>query len=221
MLKLEQYCAASGFPISQIELPPSKLLRLQYRYDKPKVRKLKYLLNFVIPGSLVESIIGSIFAERFGDEQAFSSEFYMQPVQWKELARTSCLGTHSYTHQPLAELETLDLITDLHKSIMAIELHTGVTVDAVSYPYGGPGAVSLRVEEAGQAVGLCVGFTMERAFNRTLERPLLLARADTNDVLAGKKAQFQYKKGEFVVTTGKFGLSRQQYISEQGGSFHE
>jgi len=86
-------------------------------------------------------------------------------------------------------------------------------MEACSYPYGGPGAVSLEVEQAARAVGLLFGFTMERAFNRSLDRPLILARADTNDVGGGKAPQFAYQNGEFVVT-GRFGLRRQHHFSE-------
>src|SRR2546421_7479219 len=50
-----------------------------------------------------------------------------------------------------------------------------------------PISVDLRVARRTAAAGFRVGFTMERALNRTLEEPLLLGRLDANDAPGGKR----------------------------------
>jgi hypothetical protein len=58
----------------------------------------------------------------------------------------------------------------------------------ISYPYGSAAAVDRPVAEAAGRLGYRVGLTMERAYNRSLLEPLLLARVDTNDAPGGKQA---------------------------------
>ena len=61
--------------------------------------------------------------------------------------------------------------------------------------------------------GLRIGFTMERAFNRTLKEPLLLARADTNDVPGGRRPRFQITKDGFRIKQG-FAMNRREWTEE-------
>ena len=90
---------------------------------------------------------------------------------------------------------TKNQIDELRQSLVDLRDQTGYTPFAVSYPYGGPRAVSPDVVAAAQAAGLRLGFTMERAFNRSLDAPLLLARVDTNDAPGGKSPQIEITNG--------------------------
>jgi len=71
--EVERKSAGSGFSLSKMQLPSDEVLALQYRYDEVDVRRLKYLLNFVVPAQLRDKIVTSIFQDQFGDEAAFSS----------------------------------------------------------------------------------------------------------------------------------------------------
>ena len=57
-------------------------------------------------------------------------------------------------------------------------------------------------------------FTMERALNRTLAEPLLLARLDANDVPGGKRPLIELVGDEPVVLEGAT-ASRARYFDEQ------
>jgi len=76
------------------------------------------------------------------------------------------------------------------------------SVPFVSYPYGGANAVGPREAQAAQALGFRIGFTMERALNRSLEQPLLLARIDTNDAPGGKHPLLAENEGELHCLPG-------------------
>ena len=193
--------------------PTDEVLAAQYRYDLPQVRRLKHLLNFQLSSDQAEVVIESLFAERW-DEMAFVEERYMGPSQWCDLAEADCLGLHSHTHRPLAELSSDEAMKDLAVGMETLTAAVGVTPFAVSYPYGGPSAVNRKVAATAASLGLRVGFTMERAMNRNLDDPLLLARADTNDAPGGKRPCVEVRgsgAGATVVCHNGFAERRSRY----------
>jgi hypothetical protein len=56
---------------------------------------------------------------------------------------------------------------------------------------------------------------MERAFNRTLDEPLLLARVDTNDAPGGKRPLIEVE-GERVAARDGMSAARARYLQEGG-----
>ena len=61
---------------------------------------------------------------------------------------------------------------------------------ALSYPYGSRDACSPAAADVARRCGIRFAFTMERAANPDLSRPLHLARFDNNDLPGGKAARF-------------------------------
>jgi hypothetical protein len=63
------------------------------------------------------------------------------------------------------------------------------SVKGISYPIGKISAkdISDKIEKVSSDLGLEYGLTMGRAINTHLNKPLFLARYDTNDVVGGKK----------------------------------
>jgi len=62
---------------------------------------------------------------------------------------------------------------------------------ALSYPYGSRAACSAVAADVARRCGVRFAFTMERAANPDLTRPLHLARFDNNDLPGGKAARFE------------------------------
>lgn len=181
-----------------------------YRYDAPEVARLKYVLNHVLPERVRERVIDDLFHELVPDEAAFARELYMPAEQVRELEqRHSAVGAHSYSHRPLALLGAAAAREDLARNAEILTSVTGVRPPVLSYPHGSAAAVSPEVAEAAGAEGFVAGFTMERAFNRSLEQPLLLARVDTNDAPGGKRPLFAAD----VVGDG-MGEARSRYLDE-------
>jgi len=167
---------------------PVEVAQEHYRYDEPDAARLKYLLNMALPLDQREQVVGVAFAEVFPDEEAFVRELYMSREDVAELERRhAAVGAHSYAHEPLARLEDGALDGDLKAVASLLEEVTGLRPRALSYPHGTPSTVDLRVARRAAAAGFRVGFTMERALNRTLEEPLLLGRLDANDAPGGKR----------------------------------
>jgi peptidoglycan/xylan/chitin deacetylase (PgdA/CDA1 family) len=188
--------------------------REHYAYDEPEAARVKYLLNVALPLRDRERVIGAAFSEAFPDESAFSAELYMSAEQVRELERDHrSLGAHSYAHEPLAFLQPDALVSDLTRSAEVLARVTGFRPDVISYPHGSREAVSLGVAEAAARSGYVLGFTMERAFNRSLAQPLLLARVDANDVPGASRPLFDLRDGEPTVFSG-MGAARGRYFAE-------
>lgn len=159
-----------------------------YRYDALETKKLKYLLNFILDSETKDRLIDELFKE-IADESDFSKELYMSVEDIKKLDKQGYLGTHSDLHLPLATLSEEEIAKDIKDSLDF--LHNSCEVDkikSISYPYGGPKAVSQKVADISEQFGFDFGLTMFRGLNeiKDFNSPLLLKRVDTNDAPGGK-----------------------------------
>lgn len=159
-----------------------------YRYDVLETKKLKYLLNFILESDTKDILIDALFKE-IADESNFSKELYMSVDDIKKLDKQGYLGTHSDLHLPLATLSEEEIVKDIKDSLDF--LHNNCEVDkirSISYPYGGPKAVSQKVADISEQFGFDFGLTMFRGLNEIKDfgNPLLLKRVDTNDAPGGK-----------------------------------
>ena len=157
----------------------------QYLYDELAAKRIKYLLNHVIPFDGYERLIDAMFSREF-DETSFCREMYMDEEQIRSLSQKHMVGSHSHFHCPLAVLPRAVLRDNLIRSREILEAVTGRRVNVISYPYGGPTAISEDVARAAGEAGFVAGFTMERSVNQSLTSPQLLARVSTNDAPGGK-----------------------------------
>jgi peptidoglycan/xylan/chitin deacetylase (PgdA/CDA1 family) len=186
-----------------------------YAYDEPEEARLKFLLNRVLPFDRREQVVDEVFAQVVDNEQAFCERLYMSAAAVTELERDyRAVGAHSYAHQPLALLDAATLHDDLVRSAQVLGSITGVPPRTMSYPHGSLEAVDSAVAEAAAVAGFQVGFTMERAFNGSLEDPLLLARVDTNDAPGGARPLFAVGDDGGLSTTGRMTIARTRYVAE-------
>jgi len=179
--------------LAQSECPtPSDVDHLaarQYRYDDRATARVKYLLNFVLGEAQRQALIANAFREMFSSQESRLSELlYMSPEMVVELSAQGCIGTHAHDHLPLAQLAEQEARTLLSESLDTLAQWGCERVQGVSYPYGGRTAVSEEVARLASQAGMRFGFTMERATNLHLERPLLLARFSNSDLPGGNAA---------------------------------
>lgn len=160
-----------------------QLLAIQYRYDEPISRKVKYFLNFVLDFSARTEWTSLRFVDLFGSERAASEALYMNAEDLRVLASRHLLGTHAHTHIPLAALPLLQLRQEIETSLDVLENLSGQRPLGISYPFGGKSAVDETVFATAQTLGLQYGFTMERGVNSAGDAsPMALKRIDVNDV---------------------------------------
>jgi peptidoglycan/xylan/chitin deacetylase (PgdA/CDA1 family) len=185
--------------------------REHYRYDDLPAARLKYLLNHVL-GPQRPGPVDAVFADRF-DEADLAGRLYASPEQVRELHALGMLGAHGYAHLPLGALAEADARADVDRGAAALADVVGAPPRAFSYPYGTPAAVTRESARAVGACGFAAAFTLERAFNATLDEPLLLARVDTNDVPGGSRPLFATEEGALVVRPG-LSPGRTRYLQE-------
>ena len=186
-----------------------------YGYDSPEAAMVKYALNVALPFDRREAAVDAVFQRVFGGEEEFCAGLYMGAEQVAELERRHrAVGAHSYAHRPLSRLGPDGLRDDLERNAGVLEALTGARPAVISYPYGSPDAVDRAVAAAAEQAGFVAGFTMERAFNRSLAAPLLLARIDVNDAPGGSHALFDLAGGEPVLRAGMT-AARERYLTEE------
>ena len=162
-----------------------QLLAVQYRYDAPISRKVKYFLNFVLDPAARIEWTRQRFTDMFGSEQAASEALYMNAEDLRVLADRHLLGTHAHTHVPLATLPATLVQQEIEQSLEVLENLSGRRPTGISYPFGGQSAVSESVFATAQASGLQYGFTMERGINAGSDKSsMALKRIDVNDISA-------------------------------------
>lgn len=164
-----------------------------YRYDSLDTAKLKYFLNFVAPVDFTDRLTCTLLTEIGLSESDFVDMFYMTPEMVRCLGES--VGSHALSHRPLKSMSAAERRHELTRSRLLLEAMTGRPVRAVSYPLGNADAVDRGVGEDASAAGYVVGWTMERAINRTMADPLLLARADAADL--GRLADFRWRSRYF------------------------
>lgn len=168
-----------------------------YRYDDLETKKLKYLLNFILEPRVRDKIIDDLFSSLILDESRFSIDFYMDLKDIKKIDSMGYLGTHCHAHLPLATLEPDGIFSDINSSLDFFKSDCGISkIKSISYPYGGPKAVSNTVSKISEDLNFTYGLTMFRGINGIddFENPLMLKRVDTNDAPGGKS-----KNNEFCI----------------------
>lgn len=161
-----------------------ELLEIQYRYDNPLARRIKYFLNFVIDAEDKLDWTSEFFEARFGDERTVAKELYMDRSEIEYLSKKRLLGSHSHSHLPLATLPEEEILKELQVANDILRDITGARVTGVSYPFGGKSAVSDEVFSNALKIGHEYGWTMERGVSQSGEvlNKMALKRIDVNDL---------------------------------------
>jgi peptidoglycan/xylan/chitin deacetylase (PgdA/CDA1 family) len=178
--------------LSEISYPEN--IDSLYRYDPIETKKIKYLLNFILKPEKKQQVVDGIF-DKLKDESEYSKELYMTVNDISKLSDLGYLGTHSDLHLPLATLEDDLVKKDIQNSISFLQDECGAKeIKSISYPYGGPKAVSTKVAEIAASFGFTYGLTMFRGINniKDFDNPLMLKRVDTNDAPGGKSNNSEF-----------------------------
>ncbi|MBW2460953.1 MAG: polysaccharide deacetylase family protein, partial [Deltaproteobacteria bacterium] len=147
--------AARGAGASLPDLPTAELATSQYRYDDVDVARLKYLLNFSLPGPFRDLLVDGMFAARFGaQEPALSEDLYMTRAQIAELGQREAIGSHGHEHVPLESIDTSGAQRLIDEASELLEAWAGYRPYAFSHPYGSaPRRVDALLERAGFSYG--------------------------------------------------------------------
>lgn len=171
---------------------PGPEAETQYPYDPPETARVKYALNFTLGPRDSEVLIARCFDDMFGGrEREISAALYLSVEQVREMARLGFVGSHAHEHLPLGLLSRAAVRDSIARSARHLMDWTGRRPRALSYPYGSRAACASWVGRVAARAGFAFAFTMERAGNQDLRRPLQLARFDCNDLPGGKQPLYE------------------------------
>lgn len=163
-----------------------------YNYDPEGTAVLKYLLNFKMSLEEQQGFIDPLFRQIYNEEK-IAAELYFNREMLHRLHEQDSLGSHSHRHIPLGKISAKELNKELEQSQSFFRSNFGKNSNFISYPYGSAEA-SLGISAAVEKAGFQIGFSMERAGNKSLQKDsLLLARYDCNDLPLGKNDLFKGK----------------------------
>lgn len=185
----------------------------KFFWDDMPTKKLKYLLNIVLPFPKCKQIIEMIFEECVPSEEKFCANFYMSEAQVMDLHKRYAVGTHTYSHLVLGNHDDITIQQEISKGMDVVEHIIGERPLGVSYPYGYKEAVPQHMAGIALNLGLEYGFTVERSLNTTLKNSLLLARVDANDAPIGKEPLFSFENDK-LVPRKHLTIGRTRYFEE-------
>jgi peptidoglycan/xylan/chitin deacetylase (PgdA/CDA1 family) len=183
---------AEFFSLVPLELRPSghetwvALAERAYKYDTPLIARLKFALNFVLPGDLVDDVTSQMFVNRGIDEAGFCEQTYMTDAHLRSLAdRGHVVGVHGHTHAPFSRLGDV-LFEDVGANVTYLTNAIGRAPGWVAYPYGRADAIP---DDAVLASLFCrfelrIGLTLTGTWNVGGESPARLNRINTNELEA-------------------------------------
>ncbi|MGA8890114.1 MAG: polysaccharide deacetylase family protein [Anaeromyxobacteraceae bacterium] len=117
------------------------------------------LAGFGIPGA---AFVSPEFSDRAGSVPGVGYEALRPIMGWSEvraLRRSGwTIGSHALTHARLSGLPEIALRAELASSRDRLRQGLGSDVTVLAYPYGTPGAVSLRVRDVARESGYQAAF---------------------------------------------------------------
>jgi peptidoglycan/xylan/chitin deacetylase (PgdA/CDA1 family) len=162
-----------------------------YKYDTPMTARLKFALNFVLPGDLVDEVTSRMLANRGIDEAGFCERTYMSDAHLRSLAdRGHVVGVHGHTHTPFSRLGEA-LFEDVGANVTYLTKATGRPPSWVAYPYGRADAIpdDVVLTSLFRRFELQLGLTLMGTWNVGGENPARLNRINTNELEAVMDAE--------------------------------
>jgi peptidoglycan/xylan/chitin deacetylase (PgdA/CDA1 family) len=153
-----------------------------YVYDEERHRRLKYLINFVLPEEVVDDVTSRMLAARGIDERRFCTDTYMGPAALQELESNGHLvGAHTHDHRPVTRSGTEGpALMAKHRQVLGSIL--GRAPIWFSYPFGRDWALPDDREAFARENGFAVALTLQDGWVTRQSRPYELPRINTNEV---------------------------------------
>jgi peptidoglycan/xylan/chitin deacetylase (PgdA/CDA1 family) len=155
-----------------------------YRWDDKDVGQFKYLLNFVVPDGVRQSMLDEMFTECFGSEPAFAAELYLSWAEARTMQENGMIiGGHTHLHAVLSRLSPTEQWADIGTSTALLRrcLHPQ-RIWPFSYPYGKSDSFDDRTVHVLREMSYDCAFTTVPGFNNRQSDPFGLRRIDPKEV---------------------------------------
>lgn len=161
----------------------------KYIYDNIDWAKLKLYVNFSLLQDDKNFLVNKLFGLLENDETNFVDNLYMNKHEIIQIAQEGMLGSHCVTHNPLGEMSSLEINTELNDSKSYLSQVTGEVISSVSYPYGDSKAVTKSVLDISDKY-YDIGITTQGGINQNND--LINKKLSLNRVSEGQIAKGNY-----------------------------
>ena len=137
--------AALGLGLDEDALGTAEAAECVYHHeDSYERRRIKYAVNFALPKSAVDEMLGALIAEHVGDEASLVGEWFLSQDDARALHGAGMtIAAHGHSHTALARLSPDALEAEIRSCHETLSNVTGVAPEWFAPPFGGAGA---RVE---------------------------------------------------------------------------
>lgn len=166
-----------------IDIDPEQVART-YRWDKPDVGQLKYLLNYKLDGKTRDRLLKLIFEDVYGPEADYADKFYLSWDEARDMvARGMALGGHTSRHPVLSRLDAKAQTAELEscRGRLAAEL-PACTSPSFSYPHGKLNTFDAHTVSELKRLGFNCSFTSEVGHSAPGEDAYFIKRIDPKDL---------------------------------------
>jgi peptidoglycan/xylan/chitin deacetylase (PgdA/CDA1 family) len=185
-----------------------------YRYGDDQSAWIKWCLNHQLTHAESTILIDELFKNLIKNEKEWCESLYMSEEQLRILDEKGFLGSHGYGHYSMGNLSFEQIDSDLKKDIDFFKKQKLSSPRSFSFPYGSCPKDLKKFSALLEKYGYKIGFTVERAVNRSLKNSLYFARLDTNDALMGKQALMK-KSGASLEYFREIELGRNLFANER------
>ena len=160
-----------------------KKASLMHIHDNFQTQVLKFSLNFIIPYSVVNHAMNSIFLEKGINDEEFCRMTFMDSKQIYELKKDGhIIGMHGHSHVAFTSLNEKYLDYDLERNSSDIENILGVHPTWMSYPYGRPDAIPSNSITLCKKHKIDIAFTLISGINQFGNNNTKLKRITPNEI---------------------------------------
>lgn len=156
--------------------------RRTYVYDLPEHGELKFLINFVLPEEVIDTVTTGMLEDRGIDEAEFCRQTYMGGEALRALdAAGHKVGAHTHDHRPVTRLGFDEpRLMNLH--VEALSRVVGRRPNWISYPYGRDWALPADPQVFCRRYGFDLGITLSGDWVDPECGPYAVTRINTNEV---------------------------------------
>lgn len=151
-----------------------------YSYEpNPSTRRVKFVLNFALEGSIQEEVTRTLFEAEFGPGPAFARRFYLNIDQVRCMAAEGMtVGSHGHRHLAMSACDRLKKQEELRTSKRLLEGWTARPVDTFCFPWGGVHHIDDSSEDILVQEGFRGAMTTVVGINEGTLNPYYLKRRD-------------------------------------------
>lgn len=155
-----------------------------YRWDRPEVAALKYLLNYKLDAQTRKHVLNVLFEDVYGPAEEYAAKFYLSWADADRMKRAGmAIGGHTHCHDVLSSFSKRRQTSELEMCYQRLTSELpAVAEPPFSYPYGKSNTFNDHTVAELQRLGFSCSFTTEVGYTRPHDERFHIKRIDPKDL---------------------------------------